>query len=90
MTAEKFILLIFSLAVSIICIGIYIKSSAGQKKYLFSALFGSMGMGASSLFLVWILSSFFGKLIYINLCTILIALTGSIPAVAAMLFLNII
>ena len=87
MTAEKFILIVFSLGLFIVCIGIYLKSSTQQKKYLFSALFGSMGLGSISLFLVWVLNFFFHKLIYINLCTVLIALTGSIPAVITMLFL---
>lgn len=90
MTAEKFILIVFSLSLFITCIGIYLKSSTGQKKYLFSALLGSMGLGVASLFLVWALGAFFGKLISINLCTVLISVFGSIPATIAMLFLNII
>lgn len=90
MTAEKFTLIVFSLAIFITCIGIYLKSASGQKKYLFSALSGSMGLGTAALFTVWLVQFLFGKLISINLCTILISLSGSLPAVTAMLFLNII
>lgn len=90
MTAEKFALIIISFILFIICISIYLKTAAAQKKFLFSSVIGSMGLGALGLGAVWLIEFICGNLISINLCTILLSLFGSLPAVAAMLFLNII
>ncbi len=90
MTAEKFTMIIFSALIFIVCISIYLKTAEGQKKHLFSATAGSMGLGALGLLAVWLLEFLCGNLLTINLCTVLFSLLGSLPAVAAMLFLNII
>lgn len=91
MTAEKLIILVFTLLLFIICVSIFVKTSARTNdKHIFSSLMGSMGLGGISLLTVWLLQTVCGKLISINLCTIVISLLGSLPAVAAMLFLNII
>lgn len=90
MTWEKLIILFFSLLLFIICISIFVKTAEGKKRRAPTAILGSMGLGALALTAVWLLEFVCGKLISINLCTILISLLGSLPAVAAMLFLNVI
>jgi len=90
MTAEKFVLIIFIIAIFILCVSIYIKTAVGQKKHLFSAILGTMLLGVSGLGTVLLLELFCGKLITLNLCTVLVSLLGSLPAVAALLFINVI
>lgn len=90
MTAEKLILIFMAVAVFILCISIFLKSAQGQKTHLFWSVMGSMTLGASGLGAVMVAELFCGKLITLNLCTVLISLLGSLPAVAAMLFINVI
>ncbi len=90
MTAEKYLLLILVTIIFITCIAIFLKSSNSKKKYLFSSVFGSMGLGISSLLALQLSRLMFGVLLEVNLCTVLVSLLSSLPGVAAMLFLNII
>ena len=90
MTAEKIVLIILSFFIFILSISIYKKSVQSEKKYIFSSILGSSALGLSSLLIIFVIGIFFKKFIEINLCTVLISLLGSLPAVAAMLFINVI
>lgn len=90
MTAEKFVLLVFCIAFFVLCISVYTKSAGHQKKYIFSLIFGSAFLGILSLGAVLLLELLCGNLINLNFSTISAAALGSLPAVATMLFLNII
>jgi len=90
MTTEKLVLIILAFIIFILSVSIYKKSVQGEKKFIFSSILGSSLLGALSLGTVLLLELFCGKLITLNICTILFSLLGSLPAVAAMLFINII
>lgn len=90
MTAEKIVIMFLSVFIFILSISIYRKSMQCEKKYIFSSILGSSALGLSSLLIVFAIGLFSKKIIELNLCTILISLLGSLPAVAAMLFINVI
>lgn len=90
MTAEKLIFIIFTAVLFILAISIYSKTMPKGKKKIPSSLLGSAGLGALSLSAVLIAELFCGKLISLNLCTVLASLLLSLPATITMLFINII
>ena len=90
MTSEKIIILVISIAITILSYYIYAKIVSKDKRFPFTVLFSSMGLGLLSLALVFVLQLLLKEMININLCTVLISAFGSVPAVITMLFLNII
>ena len=90
MTAEKLIFLVFIAALFFLSIGIYSKSITSGKKKILPSFLGSAALGALSLLAVKIAEIFCGKLIVLNLCTVLASLLLSVPATISMLFINII
>lgn len=90
MTAEKITILLVTITITILSYYIYAKIVSKDKKFPFTVLFSSMGLGLLSLGLISLLQLLLKKMISINLCTVLISAFGSLPAVITMLFLNII
>ena len=81
MTVEKLLLLLFTLFLWI--------TALPRKSHLFSAAFGSMGLGALGFGAVSLIGLFGKTLIAVNACTLAVCLLGSLPGLVALLFLNL-
>ena len=89
MTVEKLLLLLFTLFLWITALCICRKSALPRKSHLFSAAFGSMGLGALGFGAVSLIGLFGKTLVAVNACTLAVCLLGSLPGLVALLFLNL-
>lgn len=89
MTPEKIIFITICIFCFFISVSFHKKSYKGFKNHIFPAILFSSFIGIISLLAVWGTGFIFKPIITLNICTVLISVLGSIPAVISMLFLNI-
>ena len=89
MTAESILFITICILCFLVTFSFHKNSYRGFKSNIFSAILFSSFLGIASLLTVWGLGFIFKPIIALNLSTVTVSLTGSIPGVISMLFFNL-